>query len=125
MNKLSFKKLLLLMSFLSFLTIVANAQVNQNNPGRQMFRASSENKESKAKNPKKVSRNKKKQEANDRKLQKDYDKSVVRSRKRTYEIQSPEVQDRMKQNKKDYTKRDKMKKKKVKSGSKGAASKYN
>ena len=51
-------------------------------------------------------------------LKKNYDKSVKKSQKRTYEIQTPEVQARMKQNKKDYAARDKEKKKKVRASTK-------
>ena len=72
-----------------------------------------------------VLRAKRKQEANDRKLQKQYDKSIVKSQKRTIDIQTPEVQARMKQNKKEITTRDKKNKKKVRGGSKGAEKKYN
>jgi len=49
---------------------------------------------------------------------------VKQSQKRTVAIQTPEVQDRMKQNKKDSAIRDKEKKKKVKAGSKRAGKKY-
>ena len=59
---------------------------------------------------------KKKQEKNEKKLKKEYAKSVERSRKRAYDIQSPEVQARMKQNQKDTALRDKEKKKNVKRG---------
>ena len=69
-------------------------------------------------------RAKKKQEANDRRLKKDYDKSVKQSQKRTIDIQTPEVQARMKQNKKEDVTRYKDKKKKVKEGSKRAGKKY-
>ena len=58
-------------------------------------------------------------------LKKDYDKSIKQSQKRTVDIQTPEVQARMKQNKKDYTRRDRHKKKKIKAASKEAGGKYN
>ncbi len=45
-------------------------------------------------------------------LEKDYEKAMKQSQKRTIDIQSPEVQARMKQNKKDYIMRDKQKRKK-------------
>jgi hypothetical protein len=70
-------------------------------------------------------RAKRKQEANDRKLQKAYDKSIKQSQKRTIDIQTPEVQQRMKQNKKDLTLREKQKKKKGSEHTKGANKKYN
>jgi hypothetical protein len=71
-----------------------------------------------------VLRAKKKQEVNDRKLKRDYDKSIRRSQKRTIDIQTPEVQKRMKQNKKDYTSRDKEKRKNVKATTRRAGKKY-
>ena len=64
-------------------------------------------------------------EANDRKLKKDSEKSVKRSQKRTVDIQTPEVQARMKKNKKEVIIRDKDNKKKMKDGSKRAGKKYN
>jgi hypothetical protein len=71
-----------------------------------------------------VLRAKKKQEANDRKLKRDYDKSIRRSQKRTIDIQTPEVQKRMKQNKKDFSARDKEKRKNVKAATRRAGKKY-
>jgi long-subunit fatty acid transport protein len=82
-------------------------------------------KEAKVKEPRSVLKAKKQQEANDKKLKKDYEKSIRQSQKRTIDIQTPEVQARMKQNKKDSAVRDKAKKKKVKTGTKKAAKKYN
>ena len=69
-------------------------------------------------------RAKKKQEANDRKLKRDYDKSIRRSQKRTIDIQTPEVQKRMKQNKKDFSARDKEKRKNVRAATRRAGKKY-
>jgi len=125
MNSLSIRKFLFFLFIFSLLTLSANAQVNQNNPGGQKFRVSQSSNSSKIKKPKNVVRTKKKQEANDRRLKKEYDKSVLRSQKRTVEIQTPDVQERMKQNKKDYIKRDKEKKKKVRQATKEAGGKYN
>ena len=58
-------------------------------------------KQVKVKEPRSVTKAKKKQEANERKLKKDYAASIKRSQKRTIEIQTPEVQARMKQNQND------------------------
>jgi hypothetical protein len=102
-----------------------NAQIFHKNPGKQLFgKTHVKSKEAKVREPRKVLKAKKKQEANDRRLKKAYDKSVKRSQKRTVEIQTPEVQARMKQNKKEFAVRDKDKKKKVKERSKRAAKKY-
>jgi hypothetical protein len=102
-----------------------NAQIFHKNPEKQLFgKPFGNKKEPKVKEPRKVLKAKRKQEAHDRKLKKDYENSVRRSQKRTYDIQSPEVQARMKQNKKDYTIRDREKRKKIKSGTKKAGKKY-
>ena len=78
----------------------------------------------KVKEPRAVLKAKKKQEANDKKMKRDYVKSTKASQKRTYDIQTPEVQARMKQNKKDSSARDKEKKKRVKKTTKKAGKKY-
>jgi len=77
------------------------------------------------KEPRKVLKAKKKQEANDRKLKNSYEKSVLQSQKRAIEIQTPEVQTRMKQDQKDNARRDKAKNRKVRSATKKARKKYN
>jgi hypothetical protein len=71
-----------------------------------------------------VNRAKKEQEANDRKLDKEYARIIKRSRERAIEIQTPEVQARMKQNKKDSAIRDKAKKKREKKSTKKGGKKY-
>lgn len=76
------------------------------------------------KEPRAVRKAKKKQSAKEKKMKKDYAKSVKRSQKRTIEIQTPEVQARMKQNQKDSQSRDKNKKKKIKASTKKAGKKY-
>ena len=81
-------------------------------------------KEVKVKEPRTVLKAKKKQEANDENLKKSMRQSVKRSQKRTIDIQTPEVQARMKQNQKDSASRDKVKKKKVTAGTKKAGKKY-
>jgi hypothetical protein len=102
-----------------------NAQIFHRNPEKQLFgKTLGIKKEPKVKESRTVLRAKKKQEVNDRKLKRDYDKSIRRSQKRTIDIQTPEVQKRMKQNKKDYTTRDKEKRKNVKATSRRAGKKY-
>jgi len=125
MKNLSVKKLLLFFLILTFTLGTGNAQIFHKNPEKQLFgKSGSSRKGIKVKEPRSVLRAKKKQEANKRRLDKEYEKSVKQSQKRTVEIQTPEVQERMKQNKKDSALRDKEKKKKVKSGSKRAGKKY-
>jgi hypothetical protein len=129
MNIISFKKILLLF-FVLLLTIgSSNAQILKKNASKNiekgLFNKSHRNaKEPKVKEPGKVLKAKKKQEANEKKIKSDYAKSVKKSQKRTYDIQTPEVQARMKQNQKDSALRDKEKKKNVKNGTKKAGKKY-
>jgi LAS superfamily LD-carboxypeptidase LdcB len=116
--------------FLVFLILLATApaksQIFHRNPEKQLFGKSHRStKEAKVKEPRKVLKAKKKQEANDRRLKKAYDKSVIKSQKRTIDIQTPDVQARMKQNKKDLAIREKAKKKKIRESSKAAGNKYN
>jgi hypothetical protein len=125
MNSLSVKKLVLFFFVLTFTLGQGNAQIFHKNPEKQLFEKSGSSRRGmKVKEPRSVIRAKKKQEANKRRLDKEYEKSVKQSQKRSVDIQTPEVQDRMKQNKKDSVVRDKEKKKKVKSSSKKAGKKY-
>jgi hypothetical protein len=126
MNKLTSGKFLLLIFILSLATASSNAQIFHRDPEKRLFGKTHMNrKEAKVKEPRTVLRAKRKQEANDRRLQKQYDKSIKKSQKRTIDIQTPEVQVRMKNNKKEITARDKKYKKKIRGGSKGAEKKYN
>ena len=119
------RKLILFLFVLSLATGSCTAQIFHKNPEKQLFGKSHINKKGpKVKEPRKVLKAKKKQEANDRKLKKDSEKSVKRSQKRTVDIQTPEVQARMKQNKKDITIRDRGKKKNIETATKGAEKKY-
>lgn len=125
MNNLSVKKLFLFLLIVTFTLGTGNAQIFHKNPEKKLFEKSDGSRKGiKIKEPRSVLRAKKRQEANKRRLDKEYKKSVKQSQKRTVEIQTPEVQDRMKQNKKDSALKDKEKKKKVKSGSKRAEKKY-
>ena len=82
------------------------------------------NKEVKIFEPRTVLKAKNKQEANQRKLKSDYEKSVKRSQKRTIDIQTTEVQARMKQDRENIATRDKERKKKEKASLKKAGKKY-
>lgn len=123
MNKLSFRRIFFSLFVLFIATGSVNAQLFHKDPEKQLF-GKSHRKEPKVKEPRFVLRAKKKQEANDHRLQKEYDKNVKRSQKRSIDIQTPEVQTRMKQNKKEYTSRDKNHKKKVRASTKRAGKKY-
>jgi hypothetical protein len=76
------------------------------------------------KEPGKVIRAKRKQEANDRKLKREYADLIKKSQKRSIDIQTPEVQARMKQNRKDSAARDKAKKKNIRKTTRSAGKKY-
>lgn len=130
MNNLYLKKLYLFVFILLLALSSCNSRLFHKNGSRKAERelfgkSLGRKKEVKVKEPRAVLKAKKKQEANDRKLKSDYKKSVKKSQKRTIDIQTPEVQARMKQNKKDTETRDKSKRKKVKTSSKKAGRKYN
>jgi len=106
-----------------------NAQIFHKNASRKaekdLFgKTLGKKKEVKVKESRSVVRAKKKQAKNKRKLDKEWERTVKKSQKRTIEIQSPEVQERMKQNNKDNANRDKAKKKKFRLGTKKAEKKY-
>lgn len=125
MNNLSVRKSFLFILLFSLAIGSCNAQIFHRDPEKQLFgKSHGGRKEAKVKEPRKVLKAKRKQEANDRKLERNYDKSIKESQKRTIDIQTPEVQARMKQNKKDTTVREKEKRKKVKASSQDAGKKY-
>jgi hypothetical protein len=87
-------------------------------------RSASKKKSRGVKAPGSLSGAKKKQEATDRKLKKDYEKSVKESQERTVDIQTPEVRERMKQDKKETAVRERVKKKKTNASTRKAGKKY-
>lgn len=116
--------------FITLLTIgTCNAQIFRKNTARRAERGlfkkrSVKTREIKVKEPRVVTKAKKKQESKEKKQKKEYAKSVKQSQKRAYEIQTPDVQARMRQNKKDAAVRDKVKRKNVRSSSRKAGRKY-
>lgn len=121
---------LLIILILSVTVVPAHSQLFQKNVSRKiekkLFTKKSGNRKSiKVKEPRKVLKSKKKQEANEKKLKRDYEKSIKKSQKRTFDIQTPDVKERMKQNEKDTAYRDKSKKRKIRSDAKKAGRKYN
>lgn len=74
--------------------------------------------------PRKAKKAQKKQDAKEQKKREAIKDSSREAQKRSYEIQSPEVQARMKQNKKDAAARNKAKKKNNRSKTKKGAKKY-
>lgn len=129
MNYIYLRRFLLVIFFTIFVLGTGNAQYsyksNPKNAEKALFgKKGGNSKRTKSKEPTSVLAAKKKQEKNEKKLKKEYAQSVEQSRKRSYEIQSPEVQARMKQNQKDTSLRNKEKKKSVKASSKKAGKKY-
>lgn len=123
------RKFILFMFILSLAVCSCNAHLFHKNASRRAERglfgkSRGRQKEVKVKESRTVNKAKKKQEAKDQKLKKDYKQSVKQSQKRTIDIQTPEVQARMKQNQKDSAIRDKVKKKKTKTSTKKAGKKY-
>lgn len=129
MNRVSFRHLL---AFLFIFTIgisVCDAQTRGNRggkpPGKGIFGLFSGNKGgSKISKPKSVKAVQKEQAKKKKKDDEEYAKSIKESQKRTVEIQTPDVQARMKQNQKDVTDREKIKKKRISSATKKGARKY-
>jgi hypothetical protein len=106
-----------------------NAQIFHRNASKKvekgMFGKTLGNKkEARVKEPRSVVRSKKEQENNKKKLDKEYEKFVRESKKRSYDIQTPEVQARMKQNAKDAEERDKARKKNSRYITKKGGKKY-
>jgi hypothetical protein len=129
MNYLYLRRFLLLL-FFTFLVIgTCSAQSsyksNSKNPEKGLFGKTVGNKKKvRTKEPRTVHKAKREQEKNEKRLKKEYAQSVKRSRQRTYDIQSSEVQVRMKQNQKDTALRDKEKKKNAKASTKKGGKKY-
>jgi len=128
MKNLQVKKLILLLLILSLSFSVCEAQKtkgNINNPERALFGKSLNNKTVKYKESPSVVRAKKKQAANEKKLKKEYEAYIKAERKRAVEIQSPEVQTRMINNRKEADLKYKEKKKQRKQAARKTGKKYN
>jgi cytochrome c biogenesis protein ResB len=112
MENLKIKKTLVLLLLLLVSVSVCEAQRTVGKPDRAAFGKSLKTKQVKVREPPSIEKAKRKQEAKEKKLKKEYNEYVEQSRKRAVKIQSPEVQDRMIQNRKDADRRYKIKKKK-------------
>jgi hypothetical protein len=129
MKGLSIRQLLVFVLVFTMGISVCEAQTSADRApkpaGKGLFGLFSGKKSSgKIKVPKKASQVKKEQEKKKKKENKDYAKSVKESQKRTIKIQTPDVQDRMKQNKQDITTREKSRKIKTSAATRKAGSKY-
>jgi hypothetical protein len=129
MNRMLIKQLLVFI-FVFILGIgMCDAQTSgrgtPHNPEKSLFGARSRRvKATKTREPKAVSKAKNKQAKNKEKLKKEYHNFVKESRKHNYQIQSPEVKARMKQDQKDITSREKARKKKTLNTTRKAGKKY-
>ena len=128
MNYLYIKRFILFILLTIFILGTCDAQSSNNsrpkNPEKELFGKKRNSGKAGIKEPRSVHKAKKEQEKNQKRLKKEYAQSVERSRQRAYDIQSPEVQARMKQNQKDTALRQKEKKKKIKANTKRAGKKY-
>jgi hypothetical protein len=130
MRKLSIRYLILLIVIIFTATAVGEAQTKGNTRGRNPEKAlfgKSKNRKVKSKKvrePRSVTKAKRKQKKNEEKIKKDYKNYVDDSRKRAYEIQSPEVKDRMNQNKKDIKEREKARQKRASKSTRSGRQKY-
>jgi hypothetical protein len=127
MEDIQFKKLFLIFLILFCTVSLCEAQRYKRsirNPERELFKKSLNTKTVKYREAPSIVRAKKKQAANEKKLDKEYDAHVKESRKRSVEIQSPEVKARMLENRKESDLNYKEKKKNRTEKSKKIARKY-
>lgn len=130
MSRFSIKYLIMLLVVISTAFVTVDGQTTGRTRGRNPEKSLSgksrkiKTKDKKVKEPRAVTKAKRTQEQKQAKLKKDYFNSVDASKKRTYKIQSPEVQSRMKQNQKDIKDREKEARKKRTSSTKRGARKY-
>jgi hypothetical protein len=127
MKNLLLRKIIVLLLASAFVIPVCEAQKCKRsirNPERYLFGKSLNNKNTKIKELPSVVRAKKKQEANEKKVKKEYNEYVKASRKRAVKIQSPEVQARMIENRKESDLKYKEKKKRMAENSRKTGRKY-
>ena len=109
---------LLILFSVGFACCEAQTRTRGKNPEKALFGKSVKTKQTKVKESRKVVQAKKTQAKKEEKLKKEYNKYIEDSRKRNFEIQTPKVKERMKQDQKNIAARDKMKKKKTNAATK-------
>jgi hypothetical protein len=129
MNNISIRKILMFFIIFGLSVAVCEAQsfkrYSVRHPGRSMNRKTPKRaKEVKIREPRKVEKAKRIQQAKEKQNDEDYKQFVRENRKRSIEIQTPEVQERMRQNIKDAEENYKIKKKRNTAGMKRAGRKY-
>jgi hypothetical protein len=123
MSKLIIYKVIAFIIVLSVSEHICEAN-HSNYTGPGLFGKSDNNKSVRPESPRSAKKAIKKQEAKDKKQKKEYERLVKESQQRSIEIQSPEVQARMKQNQKDTEAKYKSKKKKTSEATKKGSKKY-
>ncbi|HOP57790.1 MAG TPA: hypothetical protein PLR52_00075 [Bacteroidales bacterium] len=128
MSKLIISRLVLIFLTFSLTCTVSEAQ-SFARPGSHRLQKKVRNKPLrsrtvKIREPRAAEKAKKKAEATDRKNKREYEKFVRENRERSFEIQTPAVRERMKQNVKSANAKYKAKRKKASSRSRKVAKKY-
>jgi hypothetical protein len=127
MKDLPVKKLILFFLIISLTVSACEAQKykrNMRNPERELFGKSLNNKTVKYKEAPSIVRAKKKQAKNMKKLDKEYKAYVKKGKERALKIQSPEVKDRIINDRKETDLKYKEKKKRNNQETKKAGNKY-
>lgn len=126
MNKLRLSKLIALSISCCFVLQSCNSSLFKKSVFNKTERhiAGSKRSSPKVREPRKVLQAKKQQEKRQAQIDKESDKFVKNSRKRSYEIQTADVKARMKQNESNIAARDRVKDKRIRSASKSRARKF-
>lgn len=123
------KEIVLIIILLSLIGSVGEAQIAGTAAAKRIERSLTgtglkSKKSVKIKQPRKVVKTQRKQAKSEARLKKDYAKYIKLSQKRAIEIQTPEVQKRMKQSKKETVKNNRERRKAVRAATKKASRKY-
>jgi hypothetical protein len=129
MNRIPLRHLCVFVLMLILANSVCNAQARANRGNKPVHKGlfglfSGKKSGGKIKAPKNARQMQKEQAKKEQKVEADYAKFVKESKKRAFKIQTPEVQNRMKQNQKDITEREKARKKRISSTTRKARKKY-
>lgn len=128
MNNQFLLRFIVLMIIITATSNICEAQkIRKNsysNPERSLYGKSMSKKNTKINEPRSVSKAKKKLARNEKRLKKEYADFVDRNRQRSVEIQTPEVRERMLQNRKEADEKSIERRKNIKANSKKMARKY-
>lgn len=129
MNYLYLRRILFSILIIILVPLAVNAQssvksISKNQTKNLPSKSGLNSKRTRSKGPKSPKNAKREQERNEKRLKKESAEYIEQSRKRAYDIQTPEVQARMRQNEKDIATRDKEKKKRAKLVTRKAGRRY-